>query len=174
MNHLWKKAGALLLTAGLLTSILAGCGNNNNGSSEASKETESKANSSASTSSGAEAGNENFNETGFPIVKEKVNLSFVYVKGPNMRDLNENAMFQKLEETTNVHIDWQYPGGADWGEQKSLLLASGDLPDVFFGSNTLKDMDIMTNLDYFVPLEDYIDKYCTNLQAAYEAEPIMR
>ena len=30
MNHLWKKAGALLLTAGLLTSILAGCGNNNN------------------------------------------------------------------------------------------------------------------------------------------------
>ena len=71
MNHLWKKAGALLLTAGLLTSILAGCGNNNNGSSEASKETESKANSSASTSSGAEAGNENFNETGFPIVNEK-------------------------------------------------------------------------------------------------------
>ena len=32
----------------------------------------------------------------------------------------------------------------------------------------------MTNLDYFVPLEDYIDKYCPNLQAAYEAEPIMR
>ena len=174
MNQLWKKAGALLLTAGLLTSVLAGCGNGNNGSSSASKGTESKTTSSAATSSGAEAGDANFNETGFPIVKEKVNLSFVYVKGPNMRDLNENAMFQKLEETTNVHIDWQYPGGADWPEQKSLLLASGDLPDVFFGSNTLKDMDIMTNLDYFVPLEDYIDKYCTNLQAAYEAEPIMR
>ena len=174
MNQLWKKAGALLLTAGLLTSVLAGCGNGNNGSSSASKGTESKTTSSAATSSVAEAGDANFNETGFPIVKEKVNLSFVYVKGANMRDLNENAMFQKLEETTNVHIDWQYAGDADWGEQKSLLLASGDLPDVFFGSNTLKDMDIMTNLDYFVPLEDYIDKYCTNLQAAYEAEPIMR
>lgn len=113
MNHLWKKAGALLLTAGLLTSILAGCGNNNNGSSSASKGTESKTTSSAATSSGAEAGDANFNETGFPIVKEKVNLSFVFVKGANMRDLNENAMFQKLEETTNVHIDWQYPGDAD-------------------------------------------------------------
>ena len=91
----------------------------------------------------------------------------MYVKSANMRDLNENAMFQKLEETTNVHIDWQYAGDADWPEQKSLLLASGDLPDVFFGSNTLKDMDIMTNLDYFVPLEDYIDKYCTNLPVSY-------
>ena len=55
MNHLWKKGRRSSATAGLLTSILAGCGNNN-GSSEASKETESKANSSASTSSGAEAG----------------------------------------------------------------------------------------------------------------------
>jgi putative aldouronate transport system substrate-binding protein len=46
-------------------------------------------------------------------------------------------MFQEMEKTTNVHIDWQYAGDADWGEQKSLLLAGGDLPDVFFGNNSL-------------------------------------
>ena len=62
---------------------------------------------------------------------------FLYVKGANLRDFNENGMFQEMEKTTNVHIDWQYAGDADWGEQKSLLLAGGDLPDVFFGNNSL-------------------------------------
>ena len=39
-------------------------------------------------------------------------------------------MFQQMEKDTNVKINWQYAGDADWSEQKSLLLASGDLPDV--------------------------------------------
>ena len=83
-------------------------------------------------------------------------------------------MFQQMEADTNVKINWQYAGGADWAEQKSLLLASGDLPDVFFGSNSLKDMDIATNQDLFIPLEEYVEKYCPNIQAAWEAEPTMR
>lgn len=96
------------------------------------------------------------------------------MKGASLRDLNENSMFQEMERATNVHIDWQYAGDADWAEQKSLLLAGGDLPDVFFGNNSLGDMDILTNLDLFVPVEDYIDQYCPNIKAAYDAEPIMR
>lgn len=54
------------------------------------------------------------------------------------------------------------------------MLASGDLPDVFFGDNALKDNDIATNLDMFIPLEDYVEKYCPNIKAAWEAEPTMR
>lgn len=49
-----------------------------------------------------------------------------------------------MEKDTNVKINWQYAGDADWSEQESLLLASGDLPDVFFGDNALKDNDIAT------------------------------
>ena len=40
---------------------------------------------------------------------------------------------------------------------------AGDLPDVFFGDNSLGDMDILTNLDLFVPIEEYIDQYCPNI-----------
>ncbi len=93
------------------------------------------------------------------------------MKGANLADFEENAMFQQMEADTNVKINWQYAGDADWAEQKSLLLASGDLPDVFFGSNSLKDMDIATNQDLFIPLEEYVEKYCPNIQAAWEASP---
>lgn len=74
-----------------------------------------------------------------PIVKEPVELTFLYVKGANTMVFKDNAMFQQMEKDTNVKINWQYAGDADWSEQKSLLLASGDLPDVFFGDNALKE-----------------------------------
>jgi putative aldouronate transport system substrate-binding protein len=115
-----------------------------------------------------------FNKTGYPVVDEPVILRFLYVKGASIQDLNSNKMFQEMEKLTNIHIDWQNASGADWTEQRSLLLASGDLPDVFFGSNSLRDVDIMTNLDMFVPLEDYIDDFCVNLQKAYREVPQIR
>ena len=34
-------------------------------------------------------------------------------------------------------------------------------------------MDIATNLELFIPLEDYVEKYCPNIQAVWEAEPTM-
>lgn len=166
MKHYWKKALCLLLALCLMTSLFAACGGKDNSSGGES--------SNAENSSGGAAEDTNFNPTGMPIVNEPVTLTFLYVKGANLRDFNENSMFQEMEKTTNVHIDWQYAGDADWGEQKSLLLAGGDLPDVFFGNNSLGDVDVLTNLDLFIPLEDYIDKYCPTIKAAYEAEPIMR
>ncbi len=47
------------------------------------------------------------------------------------------------------------------------------MPDVFFGDNALKDNDIATNLDMFIPLEDYVESIA-NIKAAWEAEPTMR
>lgn len=116
----------------------------------------------------------NFNPTGFPIVNEKVELDFLYVKGASMMDLNDNKMFQELEEKTNVHINWQYVGGADWGEQKALLLAGDDLPDVFFGNNSINYNDLNMYIDSFIPLEGYIEEYAPNLQKAYGEEPDLK
>ena len=168
MKEKWTKLGKSLICLALVTSMLAGCGGGGNSSSSSGEQT------SGGTSGEVAAGDDNFNETGLPIVKEPVELTFLYVKGANTMDFKDNAMFQQMEKDTNVKINWQYAGDADWGEQKSLLLASGDLPDVFFGDNALKDNDIATNLDMFIPLEDYVEKYCPNIKAAWEAEPTMR
>lgn len=168
MKEKWTKLGKSLICLALVTSMLAGCGGGGNSSSSSKEQT------SGGTSGEVATGDDNFNETGLPIVKEPVELTFLYVKGANTMDFKDNAMFQQMEKDTNVKINWQYAGDADWGEQKSLLLASGDLPDVFFGDNALKDNDIATNLDMFIPLEDYVEKYCPNIKAAWEAEPTMR
>ena len=169
MRKKWTRVAKALLCLTLAASLLAGC--TGGGGSSTSSGTSSSGDTSGTSSGTTETTDSNFNETGLPIVNEPVELTFLYVKGANLADLKENAMFKQMEEDTNVIINWQYAGDADWSEQKSLLLASGDLPDVFFGSNSLKDMDIATNLDLFIPLEEYVEKYCPNIQAAWEAEP---
>ena len=126
MKQNWKKALALLLVLCLTASLFAACGGDSGNSSSSSG---GQSSSSGEDSSVGTTGDANFNPTGFPIVNEPVTLSFLYVKGANLRDFKENSMFQEMEKTTNVIIDWQYAGDADWGEQKSLLLAGGDLPD---------------------------------------------
>ncbi len=46
-------------------------------------------------------------------------VNFRPVKGANTMDFKDNAMFQQMEKDTNVKINWQYAGDADWSEQRS-------------------------------------------------------
>ena len=87
--------------------------------------------------------------------------------------MNEGIM-KELEEKHNIKINWQVYYNSDWTEQKSLLLASGDLPDAFFGSICLTETDIAQNKDYFVELTDGIEKNMPNLTAIFEKEPELK
>lgn len=81
MKEKWTKLGKSLICLALVTSMLAGCGGGGNSSSSSEKQT------SGGTSGEVAAGDDNFNETGLPIVKEPVELTFLYVKGANTMDL---------------------------------------------------------------------------------------
>lgn len=88
-------------------------------------------------------------------------------------DYLESGFMKSLEEKHNINIEWQVYYNSDWAEQKSLLLASGDLPDAFFGSICLKDTDIAQNKSYFLELSDLIDQNMPNLKAVFEKEPAL-
>lgn len=118
----------------------------------------------------ASGGESNFNETGYPIVDEKIELNFVFNSQTMTQDLDKLPVFQELEEKTNIHINWDICRSG-WEEKKATMLASGDLPDAFFGSG-IEDADITANLDYFVPLEDLIDQYAPNIKNVFEKDPI--
>lgn len=60
------------------------------------------------------------------------------------------------------------------GRTKSIMLASGTLPEVILGDQSFSDSDIVNNLSYFRPLDDYIDKYMPNLKAAMQETPEMK
>ncbi|MFD1955229.1 extracellular solute-binding protein [Paenibacillus thailandensis] len=116
-----------------------------------------------------------FNKEGLPIVNEPVTLDVLTVRWGNMGDsFTKNAWLQELEKNSNVKINWQVMSSNDWGEQKSVMLASGELPDVIFGNLAFGDSDIINNLNYFRPLDEYIDQYMPNLKAAMEETPEMR
>ncbi|CQR57213.1 extracellular solute-binding protein [Paenibacillus riograndensis] len=150
------KKWPLLLLSAVMVMGMAGCSGN-----------KEKADAPADTG--------DFNKEGLPIVNEPVTLKVLTVRWGSMGDtFTQNQWLKDLEKNTNVKIDWQVMSSNDWAEQKSILLASGTLPDVVVGDQTFSDSDIVNNLSYFRPLDEYIDQYMPNLKAAMEETPEMK
>lgn len=89
-------------------------------------------------------------------------------------DFTEVAVLKELEAKQNVKINWNTYYYGDWSEQKSLLLASGNLPDVFWAEITLNDTDIAQNQECFVDLAELIPQYMPNLTRIFEQDPTMK
>ncbi|MCA1292434.1 extracellular solute-binding protein [Paenibacillus sp. alder61] len=116
-----------------------------------------------------------FNKEGLPIVNEPVTLKVLTMRWGNMGDtFTQNQWLQDLEKNTNVKIEWEVVSSNDWSEQKSIMLASGTLPDIILGNQTFSDSDIVNNLSYFRPLDELIEQYMPNLKAAMEETPELR
>lgn len=114
-----------------------------------------------------------FAASGYPIVSKPYTLRVFAQKHQYTPDFNTLEIFQKLEAKTGVHIEWEYMG-SDWSTQKPLLLAAqSDVPDVFMGK-TLSEGDVVNNMDLFVPLDDLIAQYGTNIRAMLSGDPRMR
>lgn len=73
-----------------------------------------------------------------------------------------------------INVKWNTILNADWGDQKAVLLAGGDLPDAFMGSICFSESDIMSNQGTFIALDEYIDEYMPNLKAIMESDPTMK
>lgn len=112
------------------------------------------------------------NKEGLPIVNVPVTfeLAASTQKNKNFKDLE---YFQKLEEETNVIINWNMSSDDGWNEKKSLLFASNSLPDAFYGQGILTDIDIIkyASQGMLIPLNDLIDEYAPNLKKILEENP---
>ena len=89
-------------------------------------------------------------------------------------DFLESGVMAELEKKHGVDIEWQVFYNSDWAEQKSLLLASGDLPDAFWGSICLTDTDVAQNESYFLELTDLIAENMPNLTKILEEDSSMK
>lgn len=90
-------------------------------------------------------------------------------------DFLESGIMKELEEKHGINIEWQIYYNSDWAEQKSLLLASGDLPDAFLGSISLNATDVAQNKSSFLELTDYIkEDTMPNLVQAFEKDPELK
>ena len=115
------------------------------------------------------------NTEGYPIVTEPITLRIALsrVVDADRKSLADVQYLAELEEKTGVKIEWNEIGGTAWKEKKNLMFVSGYLPDAFFGEG-IDDLDILTNLEAFIPLGGLIEQYAPNISACLEKEPELR
>lgn len=166
MKKATKLASLLLVIAMVLS--LAACNGGNNSSTASSSKSESTPTSSTTESSTPESST--------PTTGDTATFKVVTVRWTDAwpTDFLKTGVMKEIEEQTGVSIDWQVYYNSDWAEQKSLLLASNDLPDAFWGSICLTDTDVNQNQSYFVELTDLIDQNMPNLKKVFEEDSTMK
>lgn len=174
MKKRMKKLLGLALTAAMILS-LGGCGDRNAQTAQPVQEAESDVGAGADSAAADTTAMDTAAETTMPISEEPVTLTVLTTRWGNMGDsFKNNEFLQQLEAESNVKIEWQIQSLNDWSEQKGIMLAGGELPDIIFGFQTFNDADIMNNQELFLPLDDLIDQYMPNYKKALEEMPDIR
>ena len=175
-----KRFLALLLCLAMVVALFAACGGDSGNSStsssggdNSSSAADSKTDDGDSESSAAEPSTEVVNDTNpgteLPIVTAPVTISIVKERHmlDTTKDYHEKASFKNFTEETGVTLDFMELAAGTSGEQVPLLLAGGNMPNVFWA--LLSDSQILQNEDSLVALEDLIPTYAPNCLATYDA-----
>ena len=157
-----RRILALVLAAAMSVTLLAGCGG---GSS-----------SSGGGAAAAPAETVDAESLTFPLA-EKAEISGLtrYAAGTEA-DPNNRTIYKRLEEKTNVHVNWKSIQGDQWGDKIALEMSNIKTLPEFISPAGLSDTDILkyAKQGVIIPLEDYIDKYMPNLCKVFEQAPEYR
>ncbi len=170
-----KKKVALLLCAACCAGMLAGCGNTpadtpaDGGGAKAEAEP-------AAESAGGQEEVSNLNKEGFPIVKEKITLTVYGQRDQNHAEWKDMWVLQKYEEMSNIHMEYQEVPADGFAENKQLLFASNELPDVFLkcGINANEVATYGVTSGQLMILDDLIAEYAPNLTKLFEENPTLK
>jgi len=99
----------------------------------------------------------------------KVKLTALYTKHPLTKDFNDMKWLKEIENEVGVEVEWQQIT-ADWDQRKVPLLASGDVPDLFFGGS-VHDADFAMYKGLFVDLAPLIEQYAPNIRRMFSEKP---
>ncbi|MBA4685553.1 MAG: extracellular solute-binding protein [Candidatus Galacturonibacter soehngenii] len=112
----------------------------------------------------------------FPL-EETATLSFITNASANStQNPNERAIFQRMEKSTNVHINWTCFVEDQFSDKKNLALAQAkNLPDGLFNAG-MSDYDLLryAKQNVIISVEDLIDNYMPNLKKILEENPEYR
>lgn len=112
----------------------------------------------------------------FPL-KEKATLTGTISYPANTEsEPNKRTIFKRLQEKTNVEIDWTAIQADQWSDKISLEMANTKNMTDFIFSAGFSDNDLLkyAKQGVIIPLEEYIDAYMPNLQAVFEKYPEYR
>lgn len=159
-----KKLLVIVLALSLTLGCFTGCGSETVETNAPTDAVETKGgDTEETTSSASEEVDSNFNETGYPIVDEKVTLELYAVT--SIADPNAAEYYQRLEELTNVHIEWITVPEDSAQERINLMFTGTDLPDAISkASKGISNIQGYASEGLIMPLNDLIDKYMPNFK----------
>lgn len=103
-----------------------------------------------------------------PIVNEVVTYTIFSQQPAYITDLATNEFTKWYEEQTNVRLEWQVAAPDALDEARSLLLASGDYPDIFMWANVTPEEEVLYGSQgVFVALNDLIDDHAPELKGIF-------
>lgn len=155
-----KQWGSLLLTCMLSVSLAVGCSSKGSGGT--------------AQSDPSSEGKSAINETGFPIVDDKMTVTGFAGKFFANADWNNIKLWQEYEKMTNIQVKWDTVHKDNLAEKRNLLLAGGDYPEMFYASAFPRtDLLKYGKQGAFIPLNDLIDQYAPNFKALMEKYPVI-
>lgn len=104
---------------------------------------------------------------GAPLIDEEVTITIAVQRDANDQaaTMDDKPFVQYLLDGTNVTFEW-IDLIADIDTKVSVLLAGGDMPDMFWGGINSSIID--ANPSLFVPLEDLLPQYGQHILKFYE------
>ncbi len=112
---------------------------------------------------------------GMPIVEEGAGLEPMTIINttPENRVIDANELDQALimEKNTGVELEWVGIPEAGYTEKVNLMLASGDLPDMFWKGIDASVVSQYMGQDIFLPTEELIAQYAPNVQKILDEHP---
>ncbi|HEY8362189.1 MAG TPA: hypothetical protein VIK77_04825 [Tissierellaceae bacterium] len=161
-----KKILAVIMIISILLLLTVGCTGNRTNESETGGKSGTEQSESSTTD--GKAGTEQSKSS----TTDKVTLTAIAVTHSLTKDIDTMTHIKKMEEAAGVTVQWEQVRSG-WGEQKSVLLASGDVPDLFVGW-AINDADFSQYPGLFQPLNELIEKFAPNVQKMFADHPELK
>jgi len=169
-----KALSLFVLSLAFLISACSDGGNNQPAAETPSAAVETPAATTAAETPAAEPGaSANLNPQGFPIVNESISLSVFGCKDANHAAWKDVLVLKEYEKMSNVKMEYQDAPAQGCEENRNLMFASNDLPDIFLRAG-LSSTDIANygmQEQMLVPLEGLIEQHAPNLKKLLDTYP---
>lgn len=176
-----KRVIALLLAGAMLAAVLSGCSGGNDGQSNTQDNQNQSTAQDNQSPPADDQGSDSQDDGGLkispagemPITSEKVEMSIFMAQNSTVSDYEDNKMTKWMEETTNVHINWNIVPAQDTSQKLNLLLAAGvDLPDVIMSALSTQIIVEQSAQGQIVQLDPYIEQYGYYYKKMLEENPL--
>ena len=161
-SFLWRGM-ALALCLMMLAGTLAGCGGGGNAVSDGG----------GADSASVDASPESLT---LPLAEKVTLQGLTNFPAGSESEPNNRTIFKRLEEKTNVHVEWRTIQMDQWADKISLEMSNAKtLPEFVFNAQ-FSDTDLLkyAKQGAIIPLEEYIDAYMPNLLKVFEQAPEYR